>query len=794
MALWMTVEQVCVGLAALLLVFSCALLRGGVRAIGRGRDGGRRPALFGMFTLIWFGLAIGTFRMEYEEWTVRSEQEVIVETAGHEVWMTGQVTEIQNVDYGVRLRLHDCELFMERSDRKRLGLYGQKIRNIYVYTDSTESLCLGMQITVKGICEVPEPDRNPGGFDYRLYCLSKGISGIFRAEILDEIHGVDGLQAPLTYLERCYWKVRERIRQFGLMLEQKLEVVSDPEDLGILKAVLLGQKNELDERLYSLYRKNGIAHVLAISGLHVSMGGLGLWRMLRALGMGYLEAGSIAFATLSAYGMMVGFGPSVIRAVFMLGVSFCAGILGRTYDLPSAICVPAIGILLSKPFMLTQASFQLSFLAVGAMFVPGNVLAKKWGWNGVLERIWISLSLQIVTFPFVLLHSYEIPVFGILLNFVVVPLMSYVLISGILGVTGSFVWEGLGILLLGGAHWILELYERLCQCMQQIPNANVILGAPEMWRILMYVSLIMGGTWLAFRVGKHWIFLWGIGILLLFPWPDHGLSVTILDVGQGDGIFLEADGRTMLVDCGSNQRKELGADVLIPFLKNQGVDHLDAIVVTHGDQDHISGIRELLEDLECGIDIGQLIISEAGMTDLVCQELAEMAKVRETSVTTCKAGDSFTGLLGDSVEILCLNPIKKEEIDQETNSDRNAESIVLHVSYGAFSMLLTGDIGVREEWELMEQYELSPVTVLKAAHHGSANSSSREFLDTIKPAYVIFSYGEGNVYGHPAPRVVDLCEELDAQVWETAKSGAIQMWTDGNYLRIYGWLDRQGGI
>ena len=133
-------------------------------------------------------------------------------------------------------------------------------------------------------------------------------------------------------------------------------------------------------------------------------------------------------------------------------------------------------------------------------------------------------------------------------------------------------------------------------------------------------------------------------------------------------------------------------------------------------------------------------------------------------------------------------------MDQEVDSDRNAESIVLHISYGMFSMLLTGDIGVREELELMEQYELSPVTVLKAAHHGSANSSSKEFLNTVKPAYAIFSYGEGNVYGHPAPGVVDLCEELGAKVWETAKSGAIRMWTDGNYMRIYGWLDRQGGI
>lgn len=794
MALWMTAEQVGIGLAALLLVFSCALLRGEIRVPGRGRDGSRRPVLFGFVAVIWFGLVCGSVRMEYEEWTVEAEQEVISETEGSDVWVTGLVTEIQDVEYGLRLRLHDCELFAELSDGTRLILSERIIRTMYVYTEAEEALCLGMQIAGKGTCEAPEPDRNSGGFDYRLYCLSNAISGIFHAEFLDTDLGFDESKRPLLYLERGYWLLRERIRRAGITLERKLEEIAEPEDLGILKAVLLGQKADMDEELYELYRKNGISHVLAISGLHVSVIGMGFWKGLRKLGMGYLPAGCIAFAVLFVYGMMVGFGPSVIRVVFMLGVSFWAGILGRTYDLPSAICVPAIGILLWKPFMLTQASFQLSFLAVGAMFVPGDVLAKKWKWKSALERIWISLSLQIVTLPFVLLHSYEVPVFGILLNFVVVPLMSYVLISGILGVAGGFVWKGLGILLLGGAHWILGLYEWLCRGMQKIPNANVVLGAPEHWKILMYVCLIIGGTCLVFRLGKRWMILWGIGVLLLIPYPEHGLSVTILDVGQGDGIFLEAEGRTMLVDCGSSQKQEICEEVLIPFLKSQGVGRLDAIVVTHGDQDHISGIRELLEDQENGIDIGQLIISEPGMTDTVCQELAELARMRKVSVMTCKAGDSFTGILGETVEILCLNPIMDEEKDQEMSSDRNAESIVLHVSYGAFSMLLTGDIGIREEWELMERYDLSSVSVLKAAHHGSSNSGSREFLDTIKSAYVIFSYGKGNPYGHPSSGVADRCEELGAQVWETARSGAVCLWTDGNRLRIYGWLDRQGVI
>ena len=250
----------------------------------------------------------------------------------------------------------------------------------------------------------------------------------------------------------------------------------------------------------------------------------------------------------------------------------------------------------------------------------------------------------------------------------------------------------------------------------------------------------------------------------------------------------------MLVDCGSSQKQDIGTDILIPFLKSQGVQKLDTVVITHGDQDHVSGIRELLMDMECGITVGQIFISASLIEDPVCLEFVELAEKREIPVHLCKAGERLTGTLGDSVEILCLNPAAPIVRKKTAVSDRNGESVVLYISYKSFSMILTGDIGAEEERELVNQYDLPHITVLKAAHHGSAYSNSRVFLESLHPSYVIFSYGAGNVYGHPAPGVVDICNELDAKVCETAKSGAVQIWTDGTSMRIDGWLDRQDGI
>lgn len=798
MALWMTVEQECFGLAALLLVFSCAFWCGDFHVRGRGKDKGRQLAFF----VAWTGLILGTGRMEYEEWRIEKEQSVLETIAGQEVWVTGQVVEIQKAEYGTRLQIRDCEVFLDFEGADDVpnvdgvphvdDIRNEEIRRLYLYTDfeaDVTSARLGLQIAASGTCELPERDRNPGGFDYRLYCFSKGVCGIFYADTIAP--AVEGSIIPEVEnrAETLYWRIREGIRQIGLRLERQLEQITEEEDRGILKAILLGQKTDLGDDVYELYRRNGISHVLAISGLHVSVIGMGLWKCLRKLGFGYSGAGGLAFGIVFAYGMMTGFGPSVVRAVFMMGVSFLAGMFGRTYDLPSAMCVPALGLLLRRPYLLTQASFQLSFLAVGAMYVPGTYLVKRWGLNGIAQKVWISASLQVMTLPVVLVHSFEVPLFGIILNLIVVPLMSYVLVSGILGLTGSFLGDGFGIFMLGGAHCILWLYENLCLGIQQIPGSNVILGSPEWIKIILYYGLVLLGTWLAGAKGKHWLILWGVGSVLLVPWPKQGLSVTFLDVGQGDGIYLEAEGKSMLVDCGSSQEESVGENVLIPFLKSRGIRHLDAVVISHSDLDHVSGIRDLLEDTECGISIGNMILPMAARTDEVSQELVTQAWERGVEVGYCGAGDSLTGILGQDIDMRCLHPDK-----DVLGEDRNENSLVLLVSYQNFSMMLTGDIGQDVERELMERYALSPVTVLKAAHHGSAQSSSREFLEKVRPAYVVFSYGEGNSYGHPAPQAVENCREIGAEVYETARSGALRFWTDGKYLHIDGWLDRQGGI
>ena len=771
MALWMTVGMECFGLAAMLLAFFVRDQRGTMK-LGS-LTGKRRGVLFVL------GLLLGVGRMEFEEWTVRTEETLVQAWSKEEVSVTGEILEISETETGIRLLLGECREEND-SDRERNGSLGDQakgIRRMYCYVDSAEYEKIGMKVRVTGTAKVPDPDRNPGAFDYWLYCRSKGICGIFYGSRIEVLDG-------------RYLALREWARNTGLLLERQLEQIAEAEELGILKAVLLGNKTEIEDDVYELYRKNGISHVLAISGLHVSVLGMGLWKGLRRLGIGYTLSGVLAFGFLFLYGSIAGFGTSVVRAVFMMGISFAAGVCGRTYDLPSAMCIPAVGLLLARPFLLTQASFQLSFLAVGAISFPGNYLAKKWGWDGFRKNLLVSTSIQVVTAPVILAHSFEIPVYSVLLNLVVVPLMTYVLVSGLVGTLLSFLEISLGTAALGGAHYILRFYEWLGRSAEQIPGAILVPGKPTLIAIAVFYVCLLAGVWLAGRRKKSGLMVCLVGVLFLFPVPESGLSITFLDVGQGDGIFLQAGNRTMLVDCGSSQEKEIGEDCLVPFLKSKGITRLDAVVVSHGDQDHVSGIRYLLENPNTGIEIGCLVMPDIGGEDEVLTEFEHLPMKRKIPVSYKKAGDRMDGVLGEDVRLKCLHPGENDGGE----ADRNEDSLVVLVEYGAFRLLLTGDVGVDGEKEILARESISPVTVLKAGHHGSDSSTSEEFLRELDPDYVVFSYGRGNRYGHPAEAVVERCQTSGAKIYETGKSGAIEVLTDGERVRVQGWLDRPGGI
>lgn len=766
--LFIPAEQMTFGLAVWLLFFVCVYAR-------------RRDRRILPVFLFIMGMFAGVFRMGAEQALFRQEEEFFREEHKDGVIIQGFVQSVKEKDGTLEIVLKNCET--EDAD-------GETLRSVLCYlNEDSEFPAVGEKIRVFGEGKTADPARNPGVFDHQLYCRAKGISGIIYAD------GYTGMGGKAHIVSDSLYRIRRQ-------LSGRLKLIALPEDAGILSAVLLGEKEDLDSAVYELYRKNGISHLLAISGLHISIVGLGIWKLFRKGGAGFWISGIFAGGFLIAYGMMVGSGPSVVRAVSMAGLSFLAAAAGRTYDLPTAMCIPALGLLLTHPYLLTQASFQLSFLAVISLVYPGRLFSVRREtfftnekFSAAASAFFVSLSLQMVTAPVVCWHSFGIPVYGVFLNLLVIPLMTYVVLSGFIGLGLSFLSVSAGGAMLGGAHYILKLYEVVCNGIGKLPGAELVLGQPEMWKIGCYYGLVVSGAIIYERGMKiaekscdkfqekklRLIFLcaaWLLAFFFLLPSRPAGLSVTFLDVGQGDGIVLRFASRTILVDCGSSQQKSVGEKVLVPYLRSQGVTYVDLAVMTHGDQDHINGIRYLLEHPESGIRLGGLMMPKAG-NDEIYGKMAELAKEQEIPVYCAAAGDRIENIAGKGVYMECLSPSGEEEF-----SDRNEESLVFRVTYDRFSMMLTGDMEAGGEENLVESGVLSLVTVLKAGHHGSATSSGESFLEKLSPEITVLSYGRKNRYGHPAKEVKERLGNIGSEILETGISGAVMIETDGKKMKV----------
>ena len=719
---------------------------------------------------------------------------------GDSITLTGLVYDIGKGETFQKVYVKDVILW----DGKSQSYY--KEERVLVYVKNNAPL-IGEVVQVKGTISFFQEARNPGNFNQKSYYQKQNIHGMVWSTQMEKLQDLCE--------KSSWWKMKRRLRNFRDSWQENLLKLLGDKDGAVLSAMLLGEKSGMDQEVKDIYQANGIAHILAISSLHLMFVGGNMYRSLRRLTGSYGLAGFLGILFLWIYILMVGVTVSAVRALVMFLFQVGAAMAGRKYDIPTAYVTALFVVLIWRPLSLYDGGFWMSFGAVFAvLFVSPILMGRKKKdvkkkkrktiekiKENAKESFGVSLGIQLTMFPLLLYYYYEFAPLSLLLNLLVIPLMSLLLASGMIGSFLLIFLRPLGVCLLWISKAILILFRFSGEKALLIPGSRWVVGQPKIWQIMAYYGifgLIFVWKWMERGEAKKendesligtqegscqqkqnlrkmiraGILLFGLLLLLMHPEEMRRFRLMFLDVGQGDSIYIKSPGGLhILVDGGSSDVKEVGHYRIEPYLKCRGVGSLDYVFVSHGDTDHMNGIEELMERQKLGVKIKNLVLPEEIYWDDSLNSLAKKAASNGIPVWTFSQGKEICDKSG-KFYISCLGP------GDEKIKTGNAASMVLKVTSGELDLLLTGDVEGQGEEDLFqvlnENYKEINWDLLKVAHHGSKNSTGEELLNLLQPREAIISAGINNSYGHPHKETLQRLKEAGCIIRSTQNQGGIE--------------------
>jgi len=648
-------------------------------------------------------------------------------------------------------------------------------------------------------------------FDYKGYLAHQGIHATMfypKIEVLDTGQGFP----PLAWV----YSIR------GRLAETLAEVLPEPQ-ASLAQGVILGIRGNIPQEVRDDFSRSGTAHLLAISGLHLGIMagillGVGLW----LFGRRYYLYVWLALGAVWLYTVITGMNPPVVRGAIMASLFLFAEALGRQRSGMVALTFAAAVMVGVHPYILGDASFQLSFLAMAGLVFIFPIL-RDWGRsavaralgeegapaaaaNVVVDTFSATLGAVIAIWPVVAYYFGIISLVGPLATFLALPALPGVIVTGVLAavvglaslavaqVIGWLAWLFLSytILVVGG----LGSSSLSSVGVDSIHPAFIwgyypVLAAAIWWNSYRKrLRGILSGAAGRMKAGLNISFgLSGVGKWLIVPllvvavlvsytaatMPDDDLHISFLDVGEGDAILIQKGNRQILVDGGPSPREiTLGLGSRMPFWDRT----IDLVVLTHPHQDHLAGLVEVLRRYRVGQVLYPILDYDSHSYDEWSRLIGEMG----IKSTVARAGQQID--LGDGVVIRVLNPLANLMVGSQSDVDNN--SVVLRLSSGDISFLLTGDIMSEAERELIRERAGLRVTVLKVAHHGSDTSTTQEFLTVVSPQVAVICCGADNRHGHPDAEVLGRLQEeiMQENIYRTDEDGTIDFVTDGERLWV----------
>ncbi len=625
---------------------------------------------------------------------------------------------------------------------------------------------------------------NPGGFDYPLYLRTTGVT-------------LEGWAGDADALERRGTAEGSFLLTWAYALRERMILgvsrLLPPDQASLLVAVTLGERSGIPRRINEAFLGSGTYHIVAISGLNVSLLAGVLFFLLRGISVPLRLSALLSMGLITFYAALAGGSASVVRAAVMADVYLLALVLDREGDSLNTLALSALFLLLWQPLFLFDVGFQLTFVATWAILAAvGRVSLERlpaplrWGAASLV----LSVAAFLGTAPILASTFHRISPVGILANLVVVPLsglltglgMLFALLAVAIPRSLSLFSTLIGLLidlLVGVAGWFA-----------QWPLASVRLFSPSVSMVVCYYLAVGAGAAAAGRRWLQWIAVSAALALVILVGarlaPIHqfnGVRMTVLDVGQGDAILLELPGRrTILIDGGGvfDDRFDIGEQVVVPFLLSQWIGRLDLVVLSHPHPDHLNGLMAVLRHFPVGQvwDGGQRVEST---TYLWFQEVLRDKRIPHKIYEAGHHTSEF-----DPVQIAVFHPPKPllRGSPRGRFSDVNSNSLVLAVRYDNVTLLLPGDIEDEAERLLLERGADLSAQVLKVPHHGGRTSSGLPFLQRVRPAVAVVSAGYHNRFRHPHQETIERYRANGVDLFRTDLDGAVTITTDGKTIDV----------
>ena len=612
----------------------------------------------------------------------------------------------------------------------------------------------------------PHGNFNPGGFDYERWLFVEGIGATGYVRTNPEPRLMDSGSTKTSLL---VWRQH--------VAEQLGQIMPNSDSLPLIKALTIGDGDSLSPLQWDIFRRTGTTHLMVISGSHIGLiAGLVYLLVIRLWAWSGVLAWSpqkvaaiIALATAIFYAGLTGFSVPAQRSALMIAIAMIAVVQQRNTRPYHILAVALCAVLVVDPLVVLSAGFWLSFIAVSLIIysIAGR-LGKPGFFRGSIKINWVT---SIGLAPLLLYFFQQVSLIAPLANLIAVPVISLVVVPlALLATLVMFIAP----LVAGKLFFVVDmalqgLWWGLVK-LADLPLSTITHIQPSWWALCFAVP----GILLLFAPNgtpSRWL-----GLVMLFPLAftesskieTGAIKMTLLDVGQGLSVVVQTANHVLVYDTGAkfSSTSDMGLSVLVPFLRRLGVDKVDSLVVSHGDNDHIGGVGSLMANVR----------TENILTSVPQQ-------LRNYDPVQCETGQSWSW---DNVKFSIMSP--------QTNNllSENDNSCVLQIQAQHGTALLTGDIEAGAESWLVEAHgDKLKADVLVAPHHGSQTSSTSAFLKAVQPRVILIPAGYRNQFGHPHQDVLQRYRDLHVEWFNSAEDGAIEV-TFGNDLKVETWRTTEG--